>query len=198
MASLSPLDSTQPPDSQSVALGAQAIRTLTANLDEMLGQIFDSNFNFLTGWITPAILGSGAVTPPALAPGAVTAPAIAPAAVTTPAIAPGAVTPTQLSFLIPKINYGTYAGSNSVAAVVAGLPFAPQVVLITGGPTVSGCGIAFLTEAPTLTGPIHSLFTDFNSPYANAITFTASGFTINTSNFYLNQGGVNHSYVALG
>jgi len=197
---LSPLDSTQPPDTQSIALGAAAIRNLTANLDEMLSQLFDSNFNFLTGCISAPLLGVGAVTAPALSPGAVTAPALSPGAVTTPTIAAGAVTPVQLSFLVPKVNYGTYDGSNSASVTVAGLPFAPQLVLVTGGSAQHACGMAFLTEASGGAAPVHALFLSaaILAPYYNAVNFNADGFTINSSNFVFSQAGVVHSYVALG
>ena len=93
------LDATVPADSEAVTLGAGRIRTLEADLNNLIEQVWEDNGTFLPGWIAAGAASGGASL---FAPGAIQSadigiqqvqtPNIAPQAITTGLIAAGAIT----------------------------------------------------------------------------------------------------------
>ena len=71
------LDNTAPPDTEAVANGAQRIRELKGLLNTLISQIFSDAGAFLSGWITQAMVATGAIGNAQLAANAVGASNIA-------------------------------------------------------------------------------------------------------------------------
>jgi hypothetical protein len=116
-------------------------------------------------------------------------------------MADGFVTLAKVASGVAKIAVGQYVGSNSGSVAVAGLAFPPDVVLIVAGPTKTGVGIAFRSEAVSGTGPIHPFWgfdsLSLGSPYATAIQWQADGFVVVPHSFTFSTNGTAHSYIAL-
>lgn len=86
------LDATVPADGEAATLGALRIRTLQAQLNTLIAQIWNSSGAFLPNWITGA--GSVVLNPlltNLIAPGAIGTADIAPQAITEALLAPGAL-----------------------------------------------------------------------------------------------------------
>ena len=151
--------------------------------------------------ITTALLAAASAISQLTVPTAsVNTAAIADAAVGTSQIAAKAVTAGLLAAGSARIAFGQYSGSNSAAAVVSTLTFAPSVIVITDT-TLHGLAIAFLAEVSAGYAPLHDSWdaaTTIGSPYLTAVQFGSGGFTIVPSSFQFNRAGHTYTYLALG
>lgn len=181
------------------AVGSDNIKLASIILTKLPDGVFTADdagrAKFATGFVSsglldPAIvLPDGSVKPATIADNAVVTVGIASLAVTIPKVGPG----------VAKIAAGLFAGSNTLAATVNTLAFAPDVLVITGGAGLNRVGLAFKSEASGGTGPIHSLWDNGNvsAPFTTAIVWLTNGFTVTPANNTFNDGGVNHGYLAL-
>ena len=151
--------------------------------------------------ITTALLAAASAISQLTVPTAsVNTAAIAGAAVGTSQIAAQAVTAGLLAAGSARIAFGQYSGSNSAAAVVSTLTFAPSVIVITDT-TLHGLAIAFLAEVSAGYAPLHDSWdaaTTIASPYLAAVQFGSNGFTIVPFSFQFNRAGHTYTYIALG
>jgi hypothetical protein len=143
------------------------------------------------GYLTQAKLAAGFVLPD----GSILTAALADNAVTANKLANASITLAKLAAGAARIAIGQYSGSNTSAAVVSGLPFAPSFLVLTGGGTVHEIGMAFLAEA----GALHACWSTAGTAptYSTAVTWTADGFQVTPVNFPFNLSGKTHSYLAL-
>lgn len=180
------------------AVGANNIKLAALVLSKFPDGVFTADApgraKFASGFVNTDLLNPAIVFPD----GSVTQNAIAAQAVGTAELEDVAATIPKVGAGVAKIAIGAYSGSNSAAAAVTGLAFAPDVIILLGGKTSNRVGIAFRSEATSLIGPVHSTWDNGNvaSPNTTAITWAADGFTVTPSNFSFNTSGANHAYLA--
>lgn len=111
----------------------------------------------------------------------------------------GVLTAAMMVSSIAQAVIGQYAGSASASAIISGLSFTPNVVILFPGTGLQGFGISLLQEVSGSASNIHASWVSGSivSPDTAAVQWSSNGFTVVPSGFYFNAAGQTHTYIAL-
>ena len=186
------LDATVPADSEAVTLGAGRIRTLEADLNNLIEQVWEDTGTFLPGWIAAGAASGGASL---FAPGAIQSADVgelatanyAPGSVTNTILATASVSPTNLTsdFIAPA---GTVNTASCVAPLVTA-DSAGQALIAAGALTAAMMGFSFpQIYVGTYTGSNSSSAAITGLPFSPKIVILTGGNYSSNSNDDGNHG----------